>query len=355
MDAEWSSVSAQLPGGFLDRQIQRTNRNLLLVGLLLIVAVAAWAVAGRRYLYNFFKGPFDISNSQLVSLQQPDSQLRYFVKVQGEDLADTGVQEVERDSNTGSETVKAKFSILLIANRILIVKSYPNESGTSFKGELDEIPADVRTNVISPLLKEHPKASQALLPFMLDATAFRTDGYVALAFGIPAFILACWLVVKVMRRRADAAVHPIVKMATRYGLLADVSQQLDLELQGAPLKIGSASVTASWVVLQKRFDLKLCRIPDLIWAYKKVTRHYHYFIPTGKTYEVIMYDRYGQPLQMQARENKIDEILKILAERAPWAVFGYSDERNQLLSKNWGGFVAAVDQRKSGAAAAAAK
>lgn len=354
MDADWASFSA-LEGSFLDRQIQRTNRNLLLVALFLIVAVAAWAVAARRYLYNFFKGPFDISTAQLVTVQQPDSQFRYFVRVKGEDIADTGVQEIERDSNTGSETVKANFSILVIAKHLMIVKSDPKESGTSFQGELADVPADVRSNVITPLLKQHPNAGQALLPFMLDATGFRTDGYIGLAVGVPAFLFACWLIARVMRRRADVSVHPAVKTAARYGSLADVSRQLDLEMQGSPLKIGSASVTPTWVVLQKTFDLKLCRIPDLIWAYKKITRHYHYFIPTGKTYEVIMYDRYGKPLQMSAREKKIDEMLKMLGERAPWAVFGFSDERRKLLRSNWGGFVAAVDQRKTGAAAAAAK
>jgi len=353
MDVDRNLVSAQLQGGFVDRQIQRTNRNLLLGALFLIVAVVAYAVAERRYLYNFFAGPFDIDGPHLISIQQPDSQLRYFVRVKGEESSDTGVQEVERESGGSSETVKAKFSILLTARRLLIVKSDPNESGASFEGELSEIPTDVRSNVIAPVLKEHPNASQAFLPFMLDTTSFRTEGYVALGLGIPAFLFACWLIVKVMRRRAAAASHPVVKTVSRYGSLLDISQQIDLEMQGTPLKIGGASITPSWVVLPKRFDLKLCRIPDLIWAYKKVTRHYHNFIPTGKTYAVIMYDRYGQPLQMQAREKKIDEILKVLAERTPWAVFGYSDDLNKMLRTNWAGFVGAVDQRKAKGASAA--
>ena len=61
-----------------------------------------------------------------------------------------------------------------------------------------------------------------------------------------------------------------------------------------------------------------------------------------------MYDRYGRPLSMQARQKKIDAILNLLVERAPWAVFGYSDELNHTLKTNWRGFVAAVDERRSG-------
>jgi hypothetical protein len=54
MDIQSSSITAQMHGTFLDRQIQRTNRNLLLVSLILIVAVVGYAVIERRYLYNFF-------------------------------------------------------------------------------------------------------------------------------------------------------------------------------------------------------------------------------------------------------------------------------------------------------------
>jgi hypothetical protein len=61
-----------------------------------------------------------------------------------------------------------------------------------------------------------------------------------------------------------------------------------------------------------------------------------------------MYDRFGKPLQMRSRQKKIDAILALLAERTPWAVFGYSNDLSTALRTNWGGFIAAVDQRKAG-------
>jgi hypothetical protein len=355
MDIQSSSISAQVHGSFLDRQIRRTNRNLLLVSLILIVAVVGYAAMERRYLYNFFAGPFQVSGPQLVTIQQPTSQLRYYVTVKGDDSSDTGLQEVERESEGGTvkrETVKAKYSILLLNKHLLIVKSGPNESGTAYTGELSELPSDVRSNIVTPLVKDHPTANQAFLPFMLDSTGFRDEGYIALALGIPAFALAAWLIAKVMRRRADVSSHPVVQRACIYGNFADVAQQFDMELQGNTVKIGRATFTQSWVFLPSRFGLSICRIPDLIWAYKKVTKHYTNFIPTGKTYEIVMYDRFGKPLQMQARQKKIDAMLTILAERSPWAVFGYSDDLSKTLRTNWGGFIAAVDQRKAGAPAA---
>lgn len=183
---------------------------------------------------------------------------------------------------------------------------------------------------------------------MLDATGFRSDGYIALAICIPMVFLALWLMRKVMMRRNAPETHPIVHMASRYGTLADTSQQLETELRGNITKFGRVKVTQSWVLLPRTFGLAMCHIPNLIWAYKKVTRHYHNFIPTGKSYDVIMYDRYGKPLQMQASQKKVDAVLSLLVERAPWAVFGYSDELNRALKYDWGAFVATVDARRSG-------
>ncbi len=351
MDTEWSSISAQLHGSFLDRQIRRTNRNLTLVSLLLVIAVAGYGFAEWRYLFNFFAGPFEANAESLDSIKRPDEQLRYFVKVRGEDSSETGLQEIEQETQGGSvqrETVKAKYSILLLGKRLLIVKSGPSEKGTVFQGALGELSADVRSEIVVPLLKEYPNANQAFLPLMLDATGFRGDGYIALAICIPVVLLAVWLIRKVITRRNASETHPIVKAATWYGSLADTSQQFDTELRGNIVKFGKTKVTQSWVLLPSTFGLAMCHIPNLIWAYKKVTKHYHNFIPTGKTYAVIMYDRYGKPLQMQAGQKKVDAILNLLAERAPWAVFGYSDELNQTLRTNWGGFVATVDAKRSG-------
>jgi hypothetical protein len=183
---------------------------------------------------------------------------------------------------------------------------------------------------------------------MLDATGFRTEGYVALAICVPVLFIAGWFIRKVNLRRTDITQHPIVHSISRYGSLNDVAQEFEVELRGNTIKLGKATVSQSWVLLPSTFGLAMCRIPDLIWAYKKVTRHYHNFIPTGKTYDVIMYDRYGVPLQMQARQKKIDAMLTLLLERAHWAVFGHSDDLSNTCRTNWGGFVAAVDERRSG-------
>jgi hypothetical protein len=355
MDADWNSVSAQLHGSFLDQQIRRTNRNLLVVSVLLIAGVAVYGFAQWRYFYNFFSGPLEVNSQSLNNIQHPDGQLRYFVKVRADDASDSGIQEIERETENGSvrsETVKAKYSILTVGKRLLIAKTDPNAKGNIFQGGLSELPGDVRGSIVEPLLKDYPNANEVFLPLMLDATGFRSNGYIALAICIPALLLAFWLIRKVVSRRNAPETHPIVKAASYYGSLGETSQLLDNELRGNVTKFGSAKVTQSWVLLPETFGLAMCHIPNLIWAYKKVTQHRTNFIPTGKSYAVILYDRRGKPVQLQTKQKNVEALLNLLAERAPWAVFGYNEELNKALRTNWAGFVAAVDAKRSGPASA---
>ena len=354
MDADWNSISAQLHGSFLDRQIRRTNRNLLLTSSFLIVCIVASCFSERRYLYNFFAGPFDANGPLLDSIKDPDEQLRYFMRIRGEDSSDTGLQEIEQETENGvvnKATVKAKHSLVSVGKRLLIVKRNPNDKSPVLEGAVGVLRSDLQSKIMAPFLKEYPNASQAFIPLMVDATDFRTDGYIGLSICLAILLFAGWLARKVVQRRAAPAKHPVVQAVSRYGSLVQTAQQFELELRGNLTKIGKATVTQSWVLLPSAFGLKLCHIPNLIWAYKKVTKHSYNFIPTGKTYDVIMYDRGGIPLEVHARQKKIDAMLNLLAERAPWAVYGYNDQLRQTLEADWGGFIAAVDARRSSALA----
>lgn len=90
---------------------------------------------------------------------------------------------------------------------------------------------------------------------------------------------------------------------------------------------------------------------DLAWAYKKVTKHYTNFIPTGKSYAAILYGRHRQRLEVSMPQKKTDQLLADLAARVPWAIFGYSKDIAAAWQKDPDGFVATVDSRRQKLAA----
>ncbi|HKC38893.1 MAG TPA: DUF6709 family protein, partial [Gemmatimonadales bacterium] len=91
------------------------------------------------------------------------------------------------------------------------------------------------------------------------------------------------------------------------------------------------------------FDL--LRLDDLLWAYKKITKHSVNFIPTGKSHEAIL-ACYGGIAVIKAKEKRVDEILAFSAQRAPWAVLGYSAELATIFNKKVDEFAGAVEQRR---------
>lgn len=350
MQGDWSNASLQIQGTYLERQLNRTNRNLLLLSFGMILGVAGYGIAQYRYFYNFCHGPFDTSLASLEKIGDPEKLSHYFVSVKGTESDETGLQDVEQVTRSGaveSETVKAEYAVLVIDKRFLIVKRKPKDNSTTYEGALVALPPDVHARIVNPLLKDYPYADSVFLPLMLDATGFRTGGYVALVICIPIFLFAVWSIYQVVQRQNSPEKHPIIKAISRYGS-PDIARQMDGELGTDATNLRKATIVPSWIVLPTAFGLSVCHIPDIIWAYKKVTRHSVNFIPTGKSYAVVMWDRYGISLELTATLERADAILCALAELSPWAIFGYTEELRQTMNGGFAEAVATVDARRAG-------
>ena len=55
---------------------------------------------------------------------------------------------------------------------------------------------------------------------------------------------------------------------------------------------------------------------------------------------------YGGAAEITGREKNVDALLAFAAERAPWAVLGYSEDLNKLFKQKTQEFCGAVEQRK---------
>jgi len=200
--------------------------------------------------------------------------------------------------------------------------------------------------VVSPLERQYPQSKGMFLPTMLDATGFRNDGYWALAICLPLFVLAAWCLRLAHERRTQPQRHPILKVLASIGEPQELAASIDAELRIGAKKVGKATATSSWILRPTTFGLNICQIERLIWVYKKVTRHYHNFIPTGKTFAALLWDRSGRAVEIDGSQEKIDELLAIVLGRAPWVVAGFDKELEHLSKSNWAAFVSAVDERR---------
>ena len=108
-----------------------------------------------------------------------------------------------------------------------------------------------------------------------------------LIIGLPLLVLALWNCLKVMRRISEIQLSPVWKYLAVYGNAEQLFQQIEAELQTAVIrKYGKLQIAQQWITsnAQNITAHGSRQSADLVWVYKKVTKHSVNFIPTGKTY-----------------------------------------------------------------------
>jgi hypothetical protein len=190
------------------------------------------------------------------------------------------------------------------------------------------------------------------LPYILDASNFRSDAYWLLLF-VPVAGLALMNIVKAISRSRNVDASPIVRSLRRFSQPPEtVAVTIDQDLKTNPdqSSIRSVHLTPSWLLHKSLFGLTVLHWSEIVWAYQKVTSHSYNFIPTGKTYAVIIADEYGRLIEVDAGRWKAKDattrFLQVLVSQLPWIAVGYTDDLKRDFEKNHAGFVAAVQERR---------
>jgi len=334
---------------WVENEARRANRNLLLVNGL-IVAVLVLVVAGNyRYCANFVLGCKPVSAAELAGIQSPDQQWHNFVTVTGTKSVSTGFQDVEKRTQNGqlvSTEVKDEYILLRVGEKILLVKAPPGKERLEYSGALEYTTNPVKEDLLRPLAAEDAELVRQILPFTLNAANYRSNGYTMLIIGLPLLALALWNCLKAIRRSSEIQTSPVWKHLAVYGNAEQLSQQIEAELQPAMIrKYGNLQIAQQWMVRRKVFSTWVSPVGDLVWVYKKVTKHSVNFIPTGKTYSVILVGRHRQRIEEQMKEKAVNEMLADLAARIPWILFGFTQDLDKAWRKDPAGVIAAVDSR----------
>ncbi len=141
--------------------------------------------------------------------------------------------------------------------------------------------------------------------------------------------------------------HPAVKRARAWGDLEVTSADVERDLQTAvKAKSKGWTVTQNYAVKRKLLSFDLFRLENLVWAHKKaVKRRVYYIIPAGTGYAAMLCFSDGNA-EIDGKQKKVDELLTLAGERAPWAAKGYSDDLQKAYKRSKDGFVAEVMKRK---------
>ena len=205
-----------------------------------------------------------------------------------------------------------------------------------FTGTLTAVPAELLSGVVHQWDAKHPDLKGAYFPFMLDATGFRKGDSLWVAVGGAGFgILGLFLVGIPIRRQLQPERHPLLTHLAKYGGLRDVRMRIDSEFrsEGGGEKFGAMQITTNWLIHAAACKTNVMATRDVVWAYPKVTKHYHNGIPTGKTYSAIIRDSKDQSLEISGKEDSVPKLLESLQRRMPWVLVGFGKELEALWLK----------------------
>ncbi len=331
--------------GFVGNQIRRASRNLLVLNLVVLFFVAAYAAGNWRYLYNFAKGPFPVDAGTLVNLPDPDSLQQYYVTVDGANSFPTGLQEVavEKGQSSDKGKVIGEVHAIPVGDRFLLVKVPPGLRGPQIAGALVRMPGSM-SNKIPPRLAQH-----MVQGVLLDATDFKEDGYWGLVVGIPLALLALWNIAKAMQRLSRPETHPAIQSLKKFGTPEIMIGRIDTEAAACSPSdcAGQARVTANWLLNGHALGLNAVRLCDVVWAYRKVVQHRVNFVPTGKSNHAVVCTRDGKSLEITGKETEVNQLLKSIVARVPWILAGYDANIAKLWTSKRNGMIAAFDERKA--------
>jgi hypothetical protein len=346
---------------YIGRQIRRANRNLLWTNGLLVVLVLGVAFFARAYLYNFFFGPFPLDHKTLLEIKDPGSLSRYFVHIPSDFVFPGLGQEIRQtvDKNTKvvkSETVVAEYVVALVRDekdqdfRLLVVKTSGKISAEDLDGALIPMPQDVLSKVVNPEdNRPNGKVSGKFIrTVMLDTTGFRTAGYWGLGIGLPILLFGLWNVMRGLRRAANPERHPLVGALVPYGPPDEVARaiQEEIEKDCPNATLGQAVLTRSWLLKPSHFGLKILHLDDLLWVYKKVTKHSTNGVPTGTTYAAVLNQRNGRSLEIGGTEKAADEMLQRIYGNVPWILCGFDPQLAGLYQKKRDVVLDVVERRR---------
>lgn len=314
--------------------------------LVLVIGLLAM-LSDQRYVANFFRGPYTLTRADLDSIRDVALTPRYYAHVAGEKVLDTGLRQYRVHTQNGVETsreVSGAYHALVVGNHFLVVRTAGAESPVA-EGKLVPWPEELENQLFDT--KEMQSLRSSFYPFYLDGDSFRRPGYIAIAVSIVFLLLFAWLAIPAFRAWRNPDTHPLaLRIAKWGGDPMGVAVEAEREFENPLLKGGGGwRLGNKYMVQAGFFTFNLLRLQDVLWLYKKVTKHSVNFIPTGKTYEAII-QCYGGNATIPGKEKKVHEMLEFVHARAPWAVVGFSDELSATFNKRQQEFANAVEQRR---------
>ena len=332
---------------WVSQRIRSVSLRRVVVWSLVLIAGVFLATLDRRYVANFVGGPYPLAAADLDSIQDVETTPHYYARVATDKVLDTGLRQYTVRTQNGVETGRDEsgaYHAYVMGNHFLIVKTAGGAAPRTIEGRLAAWPSDLEQQLFDT--KEMAALRNNFYPFYVDSESFRRPGYIGIVVALLFLALFAWQALPAWRAWRDPEAHPLARRIAEWGNPLAVAVEAEREFQHPHLRAGAWRLGDKYLVQSSFFGFEIVRVRDVLWAYKKITKHSVNFIPTGKSYEAVV-NCYGKNALLPAKEKQVDAVLEFLRAKAPWAAHGYSAELMALWTKRQTEFIAAVEERRT--------
>ena len=112
--------------GWIVKRIRTTSLRRLIVWSLALVGALILATSDQRYIANFLRGPYALAQADLDSIRDVTLTPRYYARVAGDRVIDTGIRQYTIHTQNGIETSREEsgaYDAFAIGNRFLVVRT----------------------------------------------------------------------------------------------------------------------------------------------------------------------------------------------------------------------------------------
>ena len=333
---------------WMENKIRRASTMRIVLAVVVLVGVIGGLAANARYFKNYFKGAYAIPQSELFAAPSADALPRYWVKLNADEMIETGFQEITVRKKHGverSRSVSATYYVAAIGDRYLLVKAHDDKPLTALEGYLKAPSGKVDQQFFND--PDIAKIRGQFLPMMLDTENFKSDGQLGMGVAAIAALGALIFGGIALGRYRNPGAHPAMKKLAAWGNPEDVAAAIESELNsGNTLKMKGFTFTPNYLVREQAMHFDVESLEEVLWAYKHVlSKKMYYVIPAGKTISVKL-NTLRHTTEVIGKEEDVDAVLNFFANYRPWVLVGYSDELEKMYKKKRGEFAALVKQRR---------
>lgn len=324
---------------FLSDIVRAKSLNRLYFGLVLVAVSFVIFFFERNYISNILSGPRqktpDQIEQELVTGNPQDININ--LQLNSGEVFQSGYTHITQSVNSStneveSETTDAEYYLTIVGKHLLVLEGKVNQKpSTNFEGAVIPIPQDLESSISAEFSKDPELAGleKAILPYALsDKGIFSLDNVYVLVFGIGLFVWGCYIV---FRRLADIEDkgHFAFRISDElsYKNIGELSEDFVKNKESGVVDIGRYEVSSKYIFKEDYFSFSIYPLSRMYWAYKRETTHRVNFVPTGKSYGLVLnfMMKNGTNITIEAKEpeDKVNEHLYLFARLCPWAKIGY--------------------------------